>query len=186
MNHPLTKLSRDSKLESIVGVFNRLFGEKYRVLLQGGYSEPFYQAPVAGRIGKICFREDYISSALHEVSHWCIAGIERRKVDDYGYWYSPDGRTKEQQAAFESVEAKPQALEWIFSIVTGVDFHISADNLNAGELDLSHFRMSVEAQAKRYLEGGMPEDACAMLHKLSLDFGTDLPARAFFSRSEDT
>jgi elongation factor P hydroxylase len=59
--------------------------------------------------------KDYLASALHEVAHWCLAGVERRKLEDYGYWYSPDGRSRGEQSAFENVEARPQALEWILS-----------------------------------------------------------------------
>ena len=34
------------------------------------------------------------NSALHEISHWTIAGKERRLLADLGYWYAPDGRTE--------------------------------------------------------------------------------------------
>lgn len=55
------------------------------------------------------------NSALHEISHWTIAGAKRRLLPDLGYWYAPDGRTKEQQDLFEQVEIKPQAIEWLFA-----------------------------------------------------------------------
>jgi len=95
-----------------------------------GADEPFYRAAQGDNPAAILSREDFISSALHEIAHWCVAGDARRQMDDYGYWYEPDGRTPEQQAEFEKVEIKPQAIEWAFSIACCHDFHFSADNLN--------------------------------------------------------
>ena len=37
----------------------------------------------------------------------------------------------EQQQAFLTVEVKPQALEWAFSVAAGYPFSVSLDNLNA-------------------------------------------------------
>ncbi len=39
-----------------------------------------------------CLRTDFFASALHEISHWCVAGKARREQVDFGYWYCPDGR----------------------------------------------------------------------------------------------
>jgi elongation factor P hydroxylase len=97
------------------------------------------------------YREDYFASALHEVAHWCIAGEQRRQQLDFGYWYAPDGRSPEQQGAFEAVEYKPQALEWFFSLACGYRFRLSADNLGmpGGEMpDASEFRGRVCEQAR--------------------------------------
>lgn len=58
-----------------------------------------------------------------------IAGEQRRLLPDLGYWYAPDGRTAEQQALFEQVEIKPQAIEWLFSKAFGRKFRVSLDNL---------------------------------------------------------
>ena len=57
-----------------------------------------------GALNRIVFTHDYFASALHEVAHWCVAGPERRRLTDYGYWYAPDGRTEKQQMEFERVE----------------------------------------------------------------------------------
>lgn len=62
------------------------------------------------------------NSALHEISHWTIAGKERRLLADLGYWYAPDGRTREQQALFEQVEVKPQAIEWLLPQLLAASF----------------------------------------------------------------
>ncbi len=71
----------------------------------------------------------FFNSALHEISHWSIAGDKRRLLPDLGYWYAPDGRTAEQQALFEQVEIKPQAIEWLFATAFGRKFRVSLDNL---------------------------------------------------------
>jgi len=94
-------------------LFATSFFEAYNTYLLGGGQEPEY-IPASQDVPyhRIIFRQDYFASALHEVAHWCIAGRVRRLQQDYGYWYAPDGRSVEQQAQFELLEVKPQALEW--------------------------------------------------------------------------
>ena len=72
---------------------------------------------------------------MHEISHWTIAGAKRRLLPDLGYWYAPDGRTKEQQDLFEQVEIKPQAIEWLFAQSFGRKFRVSLDNLTGDSGD---------------------------------------------------
>ena len=115
-------------VSEIIAVFNKRLGGRYGVRLEGGGAEPFYQAPKAAECGLIVFRADYGASALHEVAHWCLAGPQRRQLDDYGYWYLPV-RNAAQQAAFEAVEARPQALEALFAEAAGVDFRVSSDDV---------------------------------------------------------
>jgi hypothetical protein len=108
-------------------IFNRTFTD-FNTQLKGGAGEPFYQAGQGqSQPNLIYYREDFTASALHEVSHWCLAGKTRRKLDDFGYWYVTE-RSVEQQRAFEQVEARPQALEWIFSLAAGLPFRVSVDN----------------------------------------------------------
>ena len=122
------KLSADQ----LISIFNDLFADSVNTRLEGGGEEPIYlPADDTCDYHRLIFRSDYISSALHEISHWCIAGKQRRQVVDFGYWYNPDGRTAAQQRTFEQVEVKPQAMEWIFSVAANHPFNISADNLSA-------------------------------------------------------
>jgi hypothetical protein len=108
-------------------IFDSTFTD-FSTQLKGGAGEPFYQASQGkGLPNLIYYRQDYTASALHEVSHWCLAGTPRRKLDDFGYWYVAD-RSGQQQLAFEQLEARPQALEWIFSIAAGLPFRVSVDN----------------------------------------------------------
>ena len=119
------------RLTIVVKLFDKLFNKSYRTCLIGGAQEPLYEpAACIDQLHKLFFREDYLSSALHEVAHWCIAGPQRLLKQDFGYWYRPDGRSTNEQRQFEKVEAKPQALEWMFSIACGHQFSISLDNLS--------------------------------------------------------
>lgn len=112
---------------------------------------------------RVIFAHGFFASALHEISHWCIAGKKRRELVDFGYWYTPDGRTAEQQAEFEKVEIKPQALEWIFCQSAQFKFNVSIDNLSGDphyiEQSANVFKDKIHAQVHRYLQDGLPERA---------------------------
>ena len=136
----------------LIRLFNAQFRHSERTILQGGADEPFYLAKNNDALSVIYFREDFFSSALHEISHWCIAGAKRRTLDDYGYWYAPDGRTPEQQIEFEHVEVKPQALEWLFSLQCGVAFRMSVDNLSRDVDASSGFEHAVRQQLRQLLK----------------------------------
>ncbi|MEH6591473.1 MAG: elongation factor P hydroxylase [Halioglobus sp.] len=157
-------------------VFDACF-VNHHTILRGGYEEPFYRAPAVGLQGVIQYRSDFFASALHEVSHWCIAGSARRQQDDYGYWYAPDGRDIEQQRAFESVEYKPQALEWFFASACRFPFKISVDNLgdSDGQLpDTRRFAQSVLLQVQLWQAAGLPERAARFFYALVAEFNPGL------------
>ncbi len=159
-------------------VFARCFAKRWCTVLEGGASEPYYlPASGQGEMHRLLYRSDYFASALHEAAHWCIAGDSRRQLADFGYWYAPDGRSPQQQAAFEAVEAKPQALEWFFSRACGYLFRISVDNLGAsGEYDTEPFRQRVLAQAHAWQQVGLPQRAELFFNALAREFGTGLEA----------
>jgi elongation factor P hydroxylase len=126
----------------------------------GGGAEPEYQpAATPHDLHTIVYRHDYVASALHEVAHWCLAGPRRRQLLDYGYWYAPDGRTADQQAEFERVEIKPQALEWVFADALGIPFELSADNIAAGGAPSPTFAKAVAQQRRDYAANGLPPRA---------------------------
>lgn len=158
----------------LIMLFNDLFRERYRTILVRGGDEPEYlPADQPDGLARVVFAHGYYASALHEISHWCIAGEYRRTLHDYGYWYCPDGRTQAQQRAFEQVEIKPQAQEWLFSVAAGFRFHISVDNLSGGgACDEARFRQNVLAQAKRYLETGLPPRGQQFFDALLEFYGT--------------
>jgi hypothetical protein len=128
--------------------------------LVGGFSEPFYKAPAGKSLAEVQFTRDYERSALHELAHWCIAGEARRRMDDYGYWYIPDGRTDRQQARFFAVEVKPQALEKHFCHALDILFGVSVDNLGNTAVDgIDAFKTGVDRQYAAYASTGLPERA---------------------------
>lgn len=159
-------------------VFAACFAGRWQTRLEGGVEEPLYQpAQNPGEANVIYYRADYFASALHEVAHWCIAGSQRRKLLDFGYWYAPDGRTATQQRAFEAVECKPQALEWLFARACGSRFRLSADNLDpeAGNMpDTSGFGRQVYQQARLWQQD-LPPRAALFYQALCVEFGTSTP-----------
>lgn len=150
-------------------IFDTIFKVEFNTCLRGGEEEPVYLPPVGGQPARIYYRHDFFSSALHEVAHWCIAGEQRRRKTDYGYWYTPDGRDAGAQQRFEIVERKPQALEWIFSLACGIRFGVSLDNLGQ-RLDINReqcFKQSVLCQAIDFCIEGLPPRAAKFLRGLN-------------------
>lgn len=163
------------RFEDLIELFNAEFREAEGTILVRGDDEPVYlprdeDCPW----DRVIFAHGYYASALHEISHWCIAGAHRRRLQDFGYWYQPDGRTPEQQRQFEVVEVKPQALEWIFSEAAGFRFNISLDNLSGGGSgDAEGFTLRVCEQAQRYLRDGLPRRAARFRAALEGFYGRD-------------
>lgn len=144
----------------LILIFNKLFQQSQQTILIGGSEEPIYlPKDKQCDFNRIVYREDFYSSALHEIAHWCIAGKKRREQVDFGYWYKPDGRNVQEQELFESVEIKPQAIEWIFSTSAGVTFNISQDNLSGEHSNSDYFKQNVYQQMMDYLTFGLPADA---------------------------
>jgi elongation factor P hydroxylase len=149
--------------------FRDCFFEQYATTLVGGGSEPVYRpsSDPAREPHRIVYREDYFASALHEVAHWCLAGAARRALEDYGYWYRPDGRNLAEQEEFERAEMRPQAVEWIFSDACGFPFHLSADNLAGAFAPSGRFEAGVRGAKADFLAHGLPARAARFLAALS-------------------
>lgn len=137
----------------------------YRTRLCGGFPEPFYQAPGSGLDwAEIRYTRDFERSALHELAHWCVAGVQRRQQDDYGYWYAPDGRDAAQQQQFFRVEVRPQAIEQHFCDALGLAFDVSIDNLgNPALAGIDEFRHAVAQCYTGYAQQGLPPRATAIV-----------------------
>lgn len=144
----------------LVALFEQQFFAAYQTRLVKGQHEPEY-LPADQQVPyhRIIFAHGFYASALHEIAHWCIAGTYRRTLPDYGYWYCPDGRNASQQAQFEQVEVKPQALEWAFCLAAGCTFQVSTDNLNGVQSDCKAFTVKVKNQLLNYIEQGFPARA---------------------------
>lgn len=162
--------------QDLITIFNQTFSQKYNTRLIKGGDEPLYSpASEVCNYHQIIFAHGYFSSALHEIAHWCLAGSERRLLEDFGYWYMPDGRNEVQQKEFETVEIKPQAIEWAFCLAANKIFNVSADNLNGAEADTTAFRHIVAQQALRYSNEGYPPRAQQFITALADFYQTALP-----------
>jgi len=159
----------EPKITDLVDIFNQLFATSENTILEIGAKEPFYRAAVENQEAIIFSRDDFFSSALHEIAHWTIAGDKRRKLDDFGYWYEPEGRSKKQQQEFELVEVKPQAVEWILSLACNHGFHFSADNISQGLDATESFKNSVKLQALDYLQSSLPKRA-QLLYEVLINY----------------
>lgn len=170
----------DQQLSDLVELFAREFAATHRTRLVPGGDEPLYRpATTADGWHEIVFRHDYFQSALHEIAHWCVAGDARRRQVDYGYWYDPDGRTRAQQAEFERVEARPQAVEWVLTAACGRTFAVSLDNLDAADaLDPDSLWRAVHRELQRCLQAngsGLPPRAAQFARALAAHFGQPWP-----------
>lgn len=165
--------------KDIIELFNQCFAKTHNTRLLGGAEEPLYQpASEHQSFHEIRFTRDYFASALHEIAHWLIAGASRRLQVDYGYWYQPDGRSPLEQRAFEQVEVKPQALEWILATAAGFPFRVSQDNLLAGDKALGGimeegFKRLIEQQVGIYLSNPLPMRTQMMVKTLQQFYKTD-------------
>ncbi|WP_299259900.1 elongation factor P hydroxylase [uncultured Kushneria sp.] len=156
------------QVEQLIALFNHVFSSRYQTRLVRGDDEPIYlPADDAHAHHRIVFAHGYFASALHEISHWCIAGAQRRLLEDYGYWYMPDGRDDSAQEAFEAAEIAPQAIEKILTQACGRHFNVSVDNLEgSAEVDRDAFAARVDARQQRYLVEGLPARAEAFRQAL--------------------
>ena len=168
--------------QQLIDIFDECFGVEYNTKLVKGDDEPIY-LPADETISyhRIVFAHGFFTSALHEISHWCIAGEARRQQVDYGYWYCPDGRDAKTQCDFEVVEIKPQAFDWLFCAAVGIPFNVSCDNLEGDfEPDRIAFMRKVHTQVMLYLENGIPERPLRFVNALQSFYNTPpLCAEAF-------
>ena len=74
-------------LEDIISIFNDCFEAEFNTRLMRGGDEPIYIPAQHHTEGydvlpyhAIYFARGFYSSALHEISHWLVAGSERRKL----------------------------------------------------------------------------------------------------------
>lgn len=179
-SHSVKALHNEEDLDVpvLIALFNNTF-EDLNTRLVLGDDEPIYlPADTTCSYHRIVFAHGFFSSALHEIAHWCIAGKERRLLEDYGYWYCPDGRDEQQQSDFEKVEIKPQAIEWAFTEAAGRKFQVSTDNLNGAEPDREGFTRNVAAQLAFYKQNGFPPRAQRFITALSETFTKEGKANA--------
>lgn len=163
----------DPDVDVLIQLFAECFYSEFNTRLVRGGDEPIYLPAGQGQpFAQVVFAHGFFSSALHEIAHWCIAGKERRALEDYGYWYCPDGRDETQQAAFEQVEVKPQAVEWALTHASGRLFQVSTDNLDGVEPDRQAFTCAVRSKLIDLLHEGLPVRAQRLIDRLQQTFNT--------------
>lgn len=177
----MTASSNSMDAQLICQLFDGLYLTRYHTCLRGGGDEPLYTPSMNGRMAIITFRSDYVASALHEVAHWCLAGAGRRAEKDYGYWYHGE-RDACAQRAFEKVEARPQALEWIFSLALGIGFVPSRDNFDVPAS--RSFDRRIRCEVNAFIDAGLPDRAA--LFATSLAEGRDYLHQAKVAVSNPT
>lgn len=158
------------QVDWLIANFNQWFSHHQTTLVRGDY-EPEYFAKTDSEPAKIVFAHGFFASALHEISHWCVAGKKRRQMNDFGYWYAPDGRNENQQKLFETVEIIPQAIECLLTLSCGKKFRVSQDNLFANfDTSQSTFANDVLAQAVKFWQTGekLPTDSKLLLKNLQI------------------
>ncbi len=162
--------------QDLIQLFHDTFFNQYNTRLIKGGDEPLY-LPASEHCGyhQVIFARGYYASAFHEIAHWCQAGDARRLLEDFGYWYIPDGRNEQQQRKFEQVEVIPQAIEWAFNVAANKKFHVSSDNLDGFQADTDGFKKKVFQQVKIFLKQGFPSRANQFIEALAQFYNTPLP-----------
>lgn len=160
--------------QQLIDLFDASFASEFNTRLIKGDDEPVYlPADEEFPHHRIVFAHGFYASAIHEISHWCIAGTARRQQVDFGYWYCPDGRDPQTQRQFEDVEVKPQALDWLFCVAAGYPFNVSCDNLEGDfEPDRIAFQRRVHNQVMQYLDHGIPARPARFINALQAFYGT--------------
>ncbi len=162
--------------QDLILLFHDTFFNEYNTKLIKGKDEPIYLPASAERsYHQIIFAHGFYASALHEISHWCHAGEARRLLEDFGYWYIPDGRNEEQQKKFEQVEVIPQAIEWAFNVAAQKEFNVSSDNIDGFQADTHGFKLKVFEQVQLFLQQGFPKRANQFIEALATFYNTPLP-----------
>ena len=164
------------QVADLISIFENTFYQSHNTRLVKGEHEPVYiPANQQTPFHQIVFAHGFYASALHEIAHWLVAGDKRRLAEDYGYWYCPDGRDKVQQAEFEAVEVKPQAIEWALSVAAGFDFKVSVDNLNGEQTCRFDFQARVQQQVLDLVKQGFNTRTQTLLKALSDFYNTPWP-----------
>ena len=172
---------QEPSIDALIGLFNQLFQGPFNTVLIKGDDEPIYlPADQEHPHHRVIFAHGFYASALHEISHWCVAGEKRRQLVDFGYWYKPDGRSAEEQAEFEKVEVRPQAFEWILSVAAGHRFHFSADNIASNMSASDLFQNNVLMTVHELLDQGLPERMAMLVDALLKQTGRGALSKAEF------
>ena len=88
--------------EQLITLFDGCFADDFNTRLIKGDDEPIYlPADAELPYHRIVFAHGYYASALHEISHWCIAGKARRELVDFGYCTARTDATRRHNASLK-------------------------------------------------------------------------------------
>lgn len=153
--------------DDLITLFDQTFTSSHQTRLIKGGDEPVYlPKDNVNDFHQIVFARGYFASALHEISHWLVAGNQRRLLEDFGYWYCADGRDQATQQAFEKVEVKPQAIEWALSMACGHPFRVSTDNLSGWQSCRHQFQDAVYDRLIELIDGDFNDRTRAFMDVL--------------------
>lgn len=151
----------------IAQLFNSCFAATEQTRCSGGADEPLYRPARAGRCAQLQYRGDHAASALHEISHWCLAGRGRRQLLDFGYNYVATPRSLVAQVRFLRSEIRPQALERLFARQAGILFRCSFDDVEDRFLALRPgFEAAVKITSEQFERHGVAPRAQQFLAAL--------------------
>lgn len=141
-------------------IFNGCFKLTENTVIRSTQDEPNYQPTQPGEpLNCIFYTADSYASIMHEISHWCRAGRQRRTMHDYGYWYKEHGRTPAEQIIYVASESKTQALEWILCVAAGARVLIIPENQPISYAPSPGFKTQIYAHTMTLLSNGMPARA---------------------------
>ena len=74
-------MTKQHHYQQLIDVFNQCFENTENTILVAGEDEPYY-CPAGQQHAhhRVVFAHGFYASALHEISHWCIAGRVRRQI----------------------------------------------------------------------------------------------------------
>ncbi|BCQ46155.1 hypothetical protein ERHA55_36820 [Erwinia rhapontici] len=102
-------MSQQHHYQDLIDIFDRCFMNDFQTRLIKGDDEPIYlPADETSPWNRVVFAHGFYASGMHEISHWCIAGAERRKQVDFGYWYCPDGVMLRPRASLNPSRSNPR------------------------------------------------------------------------------
>ncbi|MGI9326485.1 MAG: elongation factor P hydroxylase [Pseudomonadales bacterium] len=143
--------------QRLATLFEQCFYQHYQTRCLGGADEPLYQPADANGIACLRYRQDFPASALHEISHWCLAGKRRLQLPDFGFSYAAAPRSLCAQVEFLGFEVRPQALESLFCRAVGLPFRCSFDDLEDRFMALRPgFEAAVASAELNFIRAGLP------------------------------
>lgn len=144
--------------EELAALFNMVFEGSEQTVLIATDDEPHYLPKGDDRLDyRIFYTRDSYTSLMHEVAHWCRAGVDRRQLPDYGYWYQAGNRLPPAQQLYVQSESKTQALEWIFCVAAGLRLQIIPENQPHSFEPSPEFKRSIYDAALNYLRRGLSD-----------------------------